>query len=374
MAAYHYVVSDTTAGTNLAELPLTLTGPFTRILNGIGQLSATLPVTHPTATTTNLQANGDREITVYRDDNPIWNGPITSISPQRRSEQVQITAREAHWYMTKRVLEVDYINTGDIFNLMRDLYNNAVGKESNGATSGGSSINASLPRFVISPSSGAVLAGASKTVSYSGAQRLVFWDIFTNDFINDPSNGIDIRMDYTTGSNRQQCQRHFAMAYQNIGTTRTQILTEVVLDDYGYTDDADRAATRIHVLGSGYDYTAQNTGSISAGLPLLDAVYSRSDSPSQAVIQTYANEARRLAQPPVRAYQASFVPGDAATGALPFGWCDLGDKVTLAISQPAILALSDTRRVIQIDVTPPTGAGPEMVTLTFNLPLDRLGT
>lgn len=364
MTDYRVLLVDASTGHNLGEMTtFVFDSPFTRVLSGCGDVSGHLPLDDPMATTSMLQ--GDRELTILRNDVPVWNGPITALDASFSTRVVNITAREASWYFGKRTLEIDKNYNADLYYIVRNLVTYMTTKTSNGTT-GGSSINAALPRFSVSPASGN--SGTTKAVHYYGTARHTIADII-NDLVADPSTGLDYRMDYTSASSRQNCQRVMTLGVP-LGSTLNQNLTEHVLYDFQKQEDRDRAAIRVHTVGAGYTYTLQNTGAVSAGEILIEAVFDRSDTSNQTVIQNYTKDARRLTQPPVAPYSYTYVPG----AALPYGWCDLGDKIYANVGGTTILYSQGFRRVIQIAVTPPTDSTPELVALTVNLPLDQLGT
>lgn len=366
MPNYRCVVGDSSAGTNLTELPLEgLT--FSRQLSGCGQLSGSLDIWHASATETNLGANtnaSDREITVFRDDVPVWNGPITGLDASVSSGAVAVTAREASWHLGKRTLEVNKnYDATDVFDAVRDLYTNMTTK-----TDGGSII-AALPRFAISPASadaGANISDSSPPTFYGSARHTILECLEA--LAADPTVGFEWRMDYKTGSTWQSVQRTLTLGYPNLGSTLTTQLTEAVLSDYGRTCDWEQAATRVHVLYSGGVKTLQSAAAVSDGILLSEVVADLSNVTKGSVATSYAKDLRRLSRPPVRAYTASFTP---SVNGLAFDFCDLGDTVPLAISTPNILSIADTRRVIEIGVTPGDD-GTETVALTFNIRLDDL--
>lgn len=363
MVDYRTLVADASTGTHLAELPLSgLT--FSRVLTGVGTLTGSLPIDHVTATEANLK--GDREITVMRDDEPVWNGPLTGLDASRLGS-VTITAREASWYLSKRTLEVDKHYNKDTHQIVRSLdhyMENKTSTDGDGTASVGSNINAALPRYAVSTGD----SGVTKELSLSGTARHTIAEILEF-LVEDPDTGLEYRMDYTTGSTRQAVRRTLTLG-SPLGVTVTQQLTEAVLYDYARTMDWERGGTRVHVVGGrGITKTKQNTASITAGTLLLESVFDRSDTSSATILNHMAREARRRSQPPVQTFTAVFVPG-----ALAFDFCNLGDKVPFDIRTPNILSITaDNRRVVQIDVTPPSGETPELVALTFNLPLDELG-
>lgn len=362
MADYRFLLVDSSTSQPLAEVPVSV-DRCSRVLTGCGELTGSVPLDHPTTTEANWM--GDREVTVVRDDDPIWNGPVTLAETSLSGGTVEFTAREASWYMQKRVLEVDKHYNKDTHAIVRSLdayMETKTSTSGDGTGSVGSSINAALPRFAVSSGD----SGVTKELSLSGAARHTIAEIL--DFlVQDPDTGLEYRMDYRTGSTRQSCRRTLTLG-SPLGVTVPETLTEAVLYDYNRTLDWERGATRVHVVGSRSTVTKQNSGSITAGTLLIEEVFDRSDTSSTTLLTHFAREARRRSQPPVQTYSVSFVPGG-----LDFYFCNLGDTVPVAITSPNILSVSGHRRVVQIDVAPPTDSSLELVTLTFNLPLDELG-
>lgn len=361
MATYRYLLVDASSGVNKGELPLSVQS-FSRLLNGVGVLTGTLPMDHPMSTWQNLL--GDREITVLRDDVPIWNGPITTLDVTLSGRQVAVTAREASWYLGKRTLEVNKNYNADLYYIVRNLVTYMTTKLGTGA----SNINAPLPRFSVSPAGN---SGTVKAYRYYGSARHTLAEIL-DDLVADPTTGLDYRMDYTTGSTRQTCQRTLTLGSPSLGATRSQRITEALVTEYSRSLDRERAASRVHVLGNGYTATAQNTGSVSNGDILIESVFDRTDKSNHSFLDNYARDARYRSQPSVLTHSVSFKPGSA----LPYGFCDVGDKVDVEILVGSGLLISNagTARVLEIDVTPNDGNGDEIVTLSLATSLDSLGT
>lgn len=361
MGDYVYVVVDASTGRNLAELPLSDV-KFSVRLNDAGEFQGTIPVDHPKATRAILE--GDRELTVFRRDKPVWNGPITITDAERLRGTVEITGREASWYLGKRTLEIPKTYAAaDLFDVARDLITYA--KTKTASTVG--NLNAALYNFQVSSG----LSGITKSFTLAGTARYLISDLIRDILSADPTGGLDFRMDYATGSTRTSVTRTLTLGAP-LGTTRTRLLDENVLHDYGRVADRERAGTRVHARGAGGKVqTAQNVGSISAGDILLELVADRTEITDDTQLLNFVRDLRRLAQPPVRVYSTTFVPGPA----LPYGWCDLADLVTLNISGPGLLATNGaTRRVVEIETTPPDDDEQlELVELSYNLPLDELG-
>lgn len=369
MVDYRYLLVDAATGNNLAELPLTVES-FAYGLSVCESLSGTMPLDHPVCTWDNL-AGGVREITVIRDDDPVWNGPITSVpDPSARNPMISITAREAPWHFTRRTLEVDKHYYRDIVNIAKALITYATTKTSttgDGTGGPGADINAALPRLL---TSGAT-AGVVKRLRISGAARMYISDLIER-LCDDPDTGLEWRTNYTDGSTRQSCQRTIQFGAP-LGTTRTTQLTEAVLYDYGRPFDIERAATRVHARGANaVTKTKQNTGSITDGWSLLELVLDKSDTSDSDELNDAAREGRRKAQPPVRTFWAEYIPND---NALKFNFCNVADTVPFEVTTPPLLQLrANNRRVVKRTVFPPASEGePERLRLDFNLPLDELG-
>lgn len=372
MSDWSFVVADPNTGLNLGELPL-YDVTFSYALSDVGAFSGSLSPWHWAATESMLglpREASDRELTVFRNDIPVWNGPITGVEERRADESISISAREPSWYLQKRVLEEDKEYTAqDVFSIVRDLKSYMEAKTANGddGMTLGDSINAALPRFSVT----AGAAGATADATFAGAARHTIRECF--DFLAaDPETGFDWRMDYTTGSTRQSCHRTLTLGYPALGVERTQLLTEKVLTDFGRTGEWERAANRVHVVGSGYTATLQAAGLVADGVMLTEEVEDLGDTADQGFVNARAREMRRLSRAPVKSFTATFSPSPLT---LPFNFCDVGDTVPFEITRPAVMSLTASlRRVVQIDVIPDLGDTPELVTLTFNQPLDDLGT
>lgn len=371
MTDYRVLVHDASTGTPLAELPLSGLS-YSRVLSGCGSLSGTMPVWHPLATETflgQLRGDPDRELTVIRDGAVDWNGPLTGTSATLSGDTIQVNAREASWYLGKRVLEEDKDYTGDdVFDAVRDLVSSMKNKTATGDDDAtlGSDILADLPRWsVMAGTAGAPLG----SVTFAAAGRHTYQECF--DFIAaDPTTGFEWKMDYSTSSTRQSPHRTLTMGYPGLGSTLTTQLSERRLSDYGRDLDWERAATRVHVIGSGYTKTLQSNVSVTNGVILLETVDDYSDTSNADFVDSRAKDLRRILRPAVRVPTASFRPSVS----LPYDFCDLGDVVPFEITWPDVLTInSDTRRVIE-KRTDVGDDGDEVVTMTYNDVLTDLGT
>lgn len=347
---YEVVEND---GTPLDPLPLNCSD-FADVLTGTGQLNATIARSHAKANRVLINPLG-RELVVSRNGAVCWNGPITWVQRSRRAQVTTIRAHQLQWYLYNARLETDYTATStDLFTIVRDLITIALGK------TGGA-------RFAFSVTAGA--AGVTKTVDYLGAERQSIGQII-EDLATDPVDGFDFRLTLT-GTCAADITRTFELGAPSLGTAIVSRKLQPGGGLYDLIEEADieRAGNRVHLLpGIGPTLTLTNSGSLGAGDPSIETVLNRPDLDGDSDIAAgVVAELRRLAQPPVRLYKATYLP----RADLPYDWCAPGDTVQLA--DPDV-DIDDTRRVGSILTRPPrTGQG-EQVDLALNLPLDELGT
>lgn len=368
---YRYLLVDGTTGSALCEIPI-YNARFTRVMTGVGEFTGQIPIDHPNATRANLgtlsTGTKNREVTVLRNGLPIWNGPITNINPQVTGEPpyyCDVTAREASWYLFKRVDNNGRaFSAADYLDAVRTLVTYATGK----------TYGALYNWAVTSGTSGHTI-----TWAYAGSELNIIGEVIQN-WANDPSTGFDYRMDYSTGSSFQQAHRTLTLGAPSLGGTLTSVLTRHMLASYAEPADMERSCNVLYTLGGdGHVDTETNTGSLTGGDLLFEGVYHRPEIRHHATLTSLAKEVRRLRQPPLRHYTVTYIPDGppsplALAPALPYGWCNLGDKITLNIDWPDLLAINDARRVTTIETVPPSQGQPELVTLTFDLPLEDLGS
>lgn len=376
---YRCMLVDASTGDNIDEVPLTISSYTYGLNSNPGQCVATLPLDDPTNVEEYWQ--GDRELTILRDDDPVWNGPLTQMpKSSKRGGVLNLVFREPSWYFIyKRVLEgvgsIDWTAV-DIFDIFRDLFDDATTKTATGddGMTVGADIIADLPRCSVA----AGLAGITRSLSFSRTAGLKIgtcWDVLVNDA---DGNGLDYRVDYSTGSTRQSCHRTFVLGAPSLGVLHDLEITEDMLYDYSRALDYERAANRPHVRGGGgYWKVLQNSGQVTGGRILLEDVFDYTDESDPDAVDAYTREVRRVYQPPIHDRSFTFVPGDPndAGATLPWGWISLGDVTPLNIQGPGALQITgQQRRAIGITVTPPgpTGAN-ELVEVQTNLVIDELG-
>lgn len=367
MVDYRYLIVDPTTGLPICEAPLEGV-TFSYMMNAIGQLSGHFPAEANFAIN-DVFGEALRELTVLRDGDAVWNGPITLLSGTRLGGW-DLTADEASWWMTKRTIETDQVFTSeDVFQIVRDLSDYMTSKTATGndGMTLGDDLVAALPRWHVTAGS----AGVTKSYTFSGTAGHTIMEALEDALVADSTDGLDWRMDYRTGSIRQSCSRTLTLGSPQLGVTQTIQLREHLLYDYSRTLDWDQCGNRITVKGSGYVKTLENTGStVTRVEPLIERVFDRSDVNNNDAIDAYCHDARRACRPPVRNRWVEFVPSTT----LPFGWCDLGDVVPFDFYSDNILRLfAQHRRVTQIDVTPPGPGQPEIVRLSISTAMDVLG-
>lgn len=379
MAVYQCLLLDTSTGKAVGEMPISPPSLPTR-LNDTGTFTVGIPMTDPMAADDVLNTRGfsgdpDRELLVVRDGTPVRDYTLVNAVGDERSGIVTLSFAEASVWTTMRALEQDKTYDGvslshDVYDILRDQFTYHTSKTSNGTTSGGSGIGAAIPRFSISPASG--LAGVTKNVAYRGVDRRLWSDIVA-DIVSDPDFGCDWRVD--VGGTVAAPTRTLTFGVPSLGVQVATQLTEFNTDNFGKTLDLRAAGNRAHTVAQGYTYTLQNATSITNGDLLRDIVKQRPDLTDITAIQQFTKDVRRRAQPWVSTYTATYVPDDA--GGLPFALCNLGDSVYInyrADQSHFLHTGPGYARVIAIDVTPPTASSPELVALTFNIPLTELGS
>jgi hypothetical protein len=359
------IVDAMTGDVKATDIPFTFSGPFTQLMNDVGTCSGTFPADHPKATH-DIVEDGLREITILRDDVPVWNGPF-KWSVDSVNRLVQIDAVEASAYFDLRVREADHSYNEDRFDWVRDEWTYMTSKTStagDGTGSAGTDINATIPNFAVSSGT----SGFNLNSSLAGVGFYTFRDILDK-LAENPDEGIEWCVDYTTGSTRQLCQRTLTLGAP-LGSVLTRQLFGVALYSYGRSGDPLSGGTRIHVRGSGITSTKQNTGSLT-DWPLIEKAVDRGDITDQTILDDAAREIRRQAQPPVKVRTASWIAGRA----LPWGFCKLGDTVPFQVDDPAELLeiTAPNLRVVGLSTQPPTDGAAETVTPIFDQPLSDTG-
>lgn len=375
ISGYRVFVSKASTARVLAELPVSDLR-FARLLSSCGDLSATLPLFHASVTEVNLglrRDDPDREVSVFRRNNPVWNGPLTAPSGARLASVVQLRAQEASYYLIKRTLEETRDYTGwDRAAAVEDLLTYMVTKTSNGADGSlpaGSDIVAAIPRFGWDTSS---LAGVTLgTVKFSGAACHSIQDCLEK-LAADPETGFEWRMVYSVDSSAPRAvMRTLQFGAPTVGVTCDVQLTEHILQDFTRDEDLERGGTRVHGVSNSYTKTLQNAGAVADGVLLTETTMDLTDIADTDVVDATVKDLRRLAQPMPRKLGAAWVPNDRALG---FDAVDLGDVVPFQIIDPDPLSItSNSRRVVGLEVVPPSGGAAELVTATFSDPLTDLG-
>ena len=362
-ADYFYLFGDAYTLDVIGELEgFVPTDRYSRLLCGCGSFTGTIPLDAAIATRANYKTRMVNLI-VIRDNEVAWWGPVTQPVPDLESRVLTLNARTPSWWWAHRCVEVNKHYNADSHSIVRKLWTHVTTKTD--VTVG--DINANLDNITV----GSGLSGNTKRLVFAGSGRYMMADLVHDWLVDDPDTGLEYREDFSGTVDDPQVTITLGSP---LGSTLTEKLTEASLSGYGLDMDFEPAGTRAHVVGAGTAAaTKQNSGSVTDGFPLLDVVIDRSNVADAATLSNIARELRRKAQPPVRVPDAEFTP---TPGGLDFGFCNLGDKVPWGTLSPDLLRfVGDNRRVVEIAVMPPTPDGAEeSVGLSFNLPLDELGT
>lgn len=353
-AGYTYIVLDAVTGVPINNLPLSGVR-FTRAGSAEpGALDAVIGLRHPKATESNLLPKR-RELAVFRNDQLVWNGPITNCQASTQAGVVQIRAREAHWWIWARTIQEDMSYGEDVLDLARILIDYATGKT-----------NGDLYRFTRS----AGTAGVTQQLAVLADERRYIGQVLA-DLAAHPTEGFDFRMVYSA-NDEHDVTRHLQLGAPSLGVELPNHVLEhgAGLEDLGVEQSLEQGGNRTHLIpGLGDVSTLDHAGSIAAGDPLVEYVLQRPDlDDAQDNVQGAAAELRRDAKPPVETFTATFHP----RAALPHGFADPLDLVWLKASE-GYLQVDDWRRVAAVTTVPPEKDQPERVELTLQATLDDLG-
>ncbi len=362
-ANYRFLVYSSSTGLPLGEVPLTNVS-FSDVLNGYGVLTGTLPLSNAQAA---LISVGKTDIGVLRNETlcPFY-GPVVSVEADLESKRLTVTAYTTWWIFTKRVFEASRQYNRDLFSAARDVIDLSHTKSPNADVTA----YAPIPNWSV-----ATLGSAGVTIRYNVADsdKRSAADII-DDLSADPTNGFDYRVDFTVNAGVPTINKSFRMAKPFLGVDATARPLEPGngLINLNCREEIEEAANRVHILGAGTGSTSLRSrvnaiSSLSAGYLLIEEVINRNDIRVQSSLNQQANEARRYLYPPIRRYTATYRP----TAALPYAFCDLGDKVKINVTTGYFANVPTTRRVIGIK-TMVDDQREETVELTFANPSDTV--
>lgn len=344
---YRYLLVDSrpsgTAGVGnvVAEIPLSNVN-FSSLLTNVGSLSASMPVNHPKALRTlNNFRLAQRDLTVVREGQVVWNGPLTSVKRNSKTKTLELTAHEFPWYLSRRTIETNKDYNIDVLAVVRDLITTVRAKT-----------NGEFYRLNVSSAT----AGVTKKWKFSGAYRREVLQI-----INDlAAETFDYRMLYT-GSVGDAATRFLDLGAPTLGVLRGYVLEpKSGLVDVTIEEDLSDSCNRAHVIGSnGLVHTSTNAASYAADDVLLERVFDRGDVSSPGVIQAYARDRAANLKPPIVVYSAIWTPRKS----LPYGFALPGDTVPLV--HPGLGIPKTNLRIVGVE----TEVGPpERVTFIFAEP------
>lgn len=351
-ATYRVLILRASDGEALGEVSANdLT--WTNVLTGMGSCTFTLPLGDPKGDRSLIGPALGREIAVVRDNVSVeFHGPI--VSTVRSTEQVEVTAADPGYYLSRRVTEGARNYGRPVLDAVRNLVEMATG-----AVPGGSpKPSAGLYRLTVDGS-----GGPKKVWQIASSDRLPILDMI-GDLADDDPGGFDYRWDYPWQPSGMVVSRSLRLRAPTIGVDRR---TDVVLEppsltSYTDTEGLERAANRVIVLGSGEGKkqligTSVNAGSLNSGLPLLETVVERTNVRAQTTLNNMATQYRRLLAPSFRIVEAQY-----RAGALAYRTADLGDTIAVRLGGSLL-----DRRIVAETVSV-SDEGEEQVKWTFNDP------
>lgn len=350
MPQYRYVINRTLDGLPLAEVSLSGVS-YTTGLNGAGLFGGTMALDDALCRP-DIIAELSREVTVFRDGLPEWNGPITSIQPSLDNGTCTISASPAWWWTTNLTNELDqsFPNGTDPADIAAFLLTTAQGKVPNGGRR--------IELGMWGPT-----GNAMPPYALNSYQRLTVAAVMNDLAQAYPGFDFDISLS-VDGSN--VVHRGLRLYAPFKGTTVDQTLTLAGgVTNAGFTSDGTGAFNRVHEMGSGSGFSqviaSRNNLAYTADLPMIESVISRTDIGDPVLLDLWAQGDLYLGFWPRRTFTIDFHP----TEALPFGFAQNGDTVNVDI-MVGNFPMQGARRVVGTTVKVDDG-GDETITLALNM-------
>lgn len=355
-ATYKYLALSAWTGEPLGELDLSGV-EITDLLTDVGIMRATVPLESPKSYRA-LTQPGLIEIAVIRTSAAgvqrcVWNGPITRRTANVADGTVELEMRDPRWWFSRRVTERALNFTADQFATVRQLITEAKSKAAGHpwgltVTAGNSGVN--------------------KKVSIGSTERRYVSEVIA-DLAEDDDTGFDHRIAWTYNSSTLTVTRQLQLGYPTLGTDKSGNFTIPAsflsgfldLDD---TDEVERAANRVHVLGGmpgKSKVIALSTFSSSSSYPVMETVLDRSDITSQARLDGMAKAARRVLNPAVKVWSVTWRPEYGRT----LDDFDLGDTIRV-VATKGTETINARRRVIGVTIRPQDDGAEEYEAITNN--------
>lgn len=362
MTAYRFLSFSLIGNVAIGDAPLSNVR-FGGVLNGVGTLTADVPINSATAVLTTSMTVPEKTFIVVERNGPgncKWGGVIWTRRRQMTADGpvMSITCAEiaSLWHRNRLVADLGPYTNADQFTIAQGLIN------AYQAQSGGN------VGIVVGSSTCGVLRDRTQYYSY---ERANIGDKF--DQLAAVQNGFDWSVDIggTATTPTKTLNLSYPRRGRIAGTTGVVFQSGKNLMGYTLDEDGTQSARSVDVSGAGDGYdmlisTAANTTLIDGGYPLTSEQISASSVTSQATL-----DARALGECAVRAptptYLTLIVDPDDVDGGL--GVWTLGDDALVDINDDLFPRNSDGtsglreyRRIIAYDVSTPD-SGKETVSV-----------
>lgn len=366
-ATYGYSAHGLVGNELIRDLPL-VGVKYSKRLNGIGDLSASLPLPSPTTTAARSTCRSmlgaleeDRTaLYVYRDGVIVWGGILDSLSYDSAAEALQLRASEFWAYFGRREIrwDADYLGV-DQLAIAQDLVTTAQ------ASPGGD----------IGVTVGSETSGVLRDFTSWGYQATKVAQAVEQ--IARARDGFDFTVDVDVAAG--VITKTLRLSYPRRG--RTSAATGLVFD-YDRRDVSrvrtstavGRAANSVYLAGAGEGFTmvstvVADTAPIDGGYPLLEDTFAAKDVDDDAQLALIGREELRTrSTPPTVLTISTFGDTDPVIGSY-----IVGDEVRVIIPAGNLARFPDgldgTRRIAAFTVAVPDGGGGEPVEISFADPV-----
>lgn len=263
----------------------------------------------------NATVPGGCFVVAERDEKVLWDGIVWTRTYDSQAKDLQLTAREAEGYASKRFIG-DYSFSGDPRNAMRDLWTNLQADPN-------SNLGINIPAAFASMST-VDLTALETDFKY-------YLDVMTA--LSDGEEGFDWKI--TTTKDGYNYRRELRIGSPNLGTVDPSAMSWEYpgnVFNYWKTDGMTGAGTHMFVLGDGDGsevlvgrYVA--TDLLASGFNRYDIAYPRKDIDNASLVQSFADQIGPQRRPPFSSIKVQ-VKGDVEPI---FGSYGLGDTATVAI-------------------------------------------
>jgi hypothetical protein len=279
MPDYRFLAYDVLSGTAIGELPLDSVS-FSAVLNGAGELSATVPLIGRENARTVLAATIPERTALYveRDGVLVWGGIIWTRTFSKSARSVSIQAAEWWSYLRRLPIRADlnFVSV-DQLQVARTIVQTVLGYT-------GANIGLTY---------GAEVSGRLRTRTYAGFERKQAAEAVEQ--LAEVIDGFDFAIEVAWGVSAPQ--RLLVLSFPRRGRSNPETVPVFELGknliDYEVLDDGTQSARLVDVIGAGDGPgtligSATDSASIAAGFPLTVDVLSEKDISVQATLDDRA--------------------------------------------------------------------------------------